>query len=325
MSRVFTLAVLSDVHYFSAAEAARGRDYEMKSIPNPLIRHALRVYRHYIWLRHPFDHSHLLDKFIERVGPVDHVIGNGDYSCDSAFVGVSDDAACESARDCLGKLRGKFGDKFLATIGDHELGKYSLVGSLGGMRLASYRRTCGELALHPFWKVELGRYVLIGVTSSLIALPVYEVEALPEERPEWRQLREQQLAEIRKTFAALKPDQRVILFCHDPTALPFLGRDETVRSKLSQVEHTIIGHLHSNLFLWQSRRLAGIPVIRFLGNGTRRMSSSLSEARLWKPFHVTLCPALAGIELLKDGGFLKIKLDEDAEQPAQIEFQRLPR
>jgi len=106
MSRVFTLAVLSDVHYFSAAEAARGRDYEMKSIPNPLIRHALRVYRHYIWLRHPFDHSHLLDKFIERVGPVDRVIGNGDYSCDSAFVGVSDDAACESARDCLGKLRG---------------------------------------------------------------------------------------------------------------------------------------------------------------------------------------------------------------------------
>jgi hypothetical protein len=71
--------------------------------------------------------------------------------------------------------------------------------------------------------------------------------------------------------------------------------------------------------------LAGMPPIRFLGNGARRMSSALHDARLWKPFHVKLCPALAGIELLKDGGYLRIKLDEDATQPAQFEFQRLPR
>ena len=87
----------------------------------------------------------------ERVGPVDGVIGNGDYSCDSAFIGVSDDAACQSAEECLAKLRAKFGGTFRATIGDHELGKFSLLGARGGMRLASYHRTCNELALEPFW------------------------------------------------------------------------------------------------------------------------------------------------------------------------------
>jgi hypothetical protein len=325
MSRAFTLAVLSDIHYFSAAEAARGRDYETRNIPNPLLRFSLKTYRHYIWLRHPSDHNRLLDTFIERASPVDHVIGNGDYSCDSAFVGVSDDAACESAQQCLGKLRGKFGAGFHATMGDHELGKYSLFGALGGMRLASYHRACGELGISPFWQVELGRNVLIGVASSLVALPVYEPETLPEERAEWKRLHELHLAEIRKAFSAIKPGQRVLLFCHDPTALPFLWREETVRSKLPQLERTIIGHMHSNLFLRKSRLLAGMPTIRFLGNGARRMSTALRDARLWKPFHVHLCPALAGIELLKDGGFLRIKLDEDARQPAQFEFQRLPR
>jgi hypothetical protein len=325
MSRAITLAVLSDVHYFSTAEGTRGADYEIRNIPNPLLRAALGAYRHYIWLRHPFEHNNLLDTFLERAGSVDAVIANGDYSCDSAFVGVSDDAACQSVRECLSKLSNRFGDSFHATIGDHELGKFSLLGARGGMRLASYHRARSELGLKPFWRVDLGRYVLLGVTSSLIAWSVFEPESLVEERSGWRKLREEHLAEIRQAFAGLRPEQRVLLFCHDPTALPFLSREESVRDKLPQLEQTIIGHLHSNLFLWKSRMLAGMPVIRFMGNGARRMSLALREARLWKPFKVRLCPALAGIELLKDGGFLRIRLDEDATRPAEFEFQRIPR
>ena len=133
------------------------------------------------------------------------------------------------------------------------------------------------------------------------------------------------MASIRKAFAALKPEQRVLLFCHDPSALPFLWRDDVVRRKLPQLENTVIGHLHSKLIFWKSRMLAGMPPILFCGNAARRISVALREGRLWKPFHVQLCPALAGIELLKDGGYLKIRLDEDAARPARFSFEPIPR
>jgi hypothetical protein len=222
-------------------------------------------------------------------------------------------------------LRGRFGAGLRATIGDHELGKLSFFGGRGGMRLGSYHRVRRELALEPFWRLELGRYVLIGVASPLIALPVYEPETLPEERPEWERLRREHLAEVRDAFAALRSGQRVLLFCHDPTALPFLWREEAVRARLSQLEQTLIGHLHSSLVFWKSRLLAGMPAIRFLGNSARRLTTSLREARFWKFFRVRLCPALAGIELLDDGGFLVLELDSDADKPVQFHRRPLPR
>src|SRR5262249_26806921 len=151
---------------------------------------------------------------------------------------------------------------------------------------------------------ELGNYTLLAVASSLVALPVFEADTLPEERPEWQRLRAEHLVEIRQGFAALRPNQRGLFFCHDPTALPFLWREEVVRGHLPQIEQTIIGHLHSKLVLWKSRILSGIPRITFLGHTAKRLSAALREARYWRPFRVRLCPALAGIELLKDGGYL---------------------
>jgi len=325
MSRVFTLGILSDIHYASAAEQARGAGYELQGVSNQLLRCLLKTHRHFIWLRHPLRQNHLLDEFLEQIGPADGVVANGDYSCNSAFVGVSDDAACQSAKECLVKLRGKFGATLHANFGDHELGKLSFVGGLGGMRLASYHRARQELELEPFWRVELGGYVLIGLVSSLVALPVFEPDTLPDERAEWERLRAQHLAGIRAAFSALRSGQRVLLFCHDPTALPFLWREEAVRGKLPQVEQTIIGHLHSPLVLWKSRVLAGMPVISFLGHTAKRLTTALREARLWKPFRVRLCPSLAGIELLKDGGYLTAELDAEANQPARFRFHRLPR
>jgi hypothetical protein len=117
----------------------------------------------------------------------------------------------------------------------------------------------------------------------------------------------------------------VLLFCHDPTALPFLWREEPIRARLTQIEQTVIGHLHSNLVMWKSRLLAGMPPIRFLGHTVQHLSTALSEARLWRPFNVRLCPALAGIELLKDGGYLTAQLDPEARQPACFRFHRLHR
>jgi len=325
MSRSVTLVVVSDIHYASAAEQARGDDFEIRGIRNPFLRIVVNVHRRYFWMHRPLRQGHLLDRFLERVDGGDYVIANGDYSCDTAFVGVSDDAACASAQECLGRLRKKFGGKFRATVGDHELGKFSLVGGRGGMRLASYHRTRSDLGLEPFWKIEAGRYVVIGIASSLVAFPVYGAESLSAERAQWEQVCRQHLEEISATFAALNGDQRVLLFCHDPTALPFLWRVPAVRERLGQVEATIIGRLHSPLVLWKTRLLAGMPHVRSLGPWARRITAALRDARSWKPFRVQLCPALAGIELLKDGGFLTVELDESGARPAKIERHRLPR
>ena len=324
MDRKVSLAILSDVHYAGAAEQARG-EYCLCQIANPLQRVAVKLYRHYFWLRDPFAHNGMLDEFIRRTRGTDVLVANGDYSCDSAFVGVSDDAALSSAAECLGKLRETFGRSLFATVGDHELGKKPLGSATGGPRLKSFTRAQEKLALPPFWVSEHGNYLLIGITSTLAALAVYEAEALPEEVLDWRALRADHLQQIRELFARLRPYQRVLLFCHDPTALPFLWREKEVREKLPQVERTIIGHLHSNIVLFKSRVLAGCPPITFMGHTVRRLSSALQEARIWRHFNVLLCPSLAGIELLKDGGFFTAELALNGSQPARFQFHPLRR
>ena len=194
----------------------------------------------------------------------------------------------------------------------------TLFGSDGGMRLASWHCATQQLGLQPFWQLAIGRYLLLGVASPLIALPANQPDALPDEWPEWQRLREAHLAEIRAAFDALQPDQRVLLFCHDPTALPFLWREESVRRRLPQVEQTVIGHLHTRLVLWKSRVLSGIPPVRFLGHSIARFTSALHEAHHWWPFRVRLCPALSGTELLNDGGYYTMQIDPAANHPAQI-------
>jgi hypothetical protein len=343
MSRDLRLAILSDVHYACAAEQTAGDDYEVRAISNPLLRLVLGLYRHHVWLRYPLRQNGQLDRFLAELGPVDFVIANGDYCCNVAAVGVSDAAAMQSARECLDKLRGKLGERLLANFGDHELGKLRLMGTRGGLRLDSWRRAITELGLPSpslswngpgelhtarragFWRLQLGNYVLLNAVSTLVALPAFENDLLPEERSGWVDLREQHLAEVRAGFAALEPWQRVLLFCHDPMALPFLWREEAVRSRLPQIEQTIIGHLHSNLILRLSRLLAGMPAIGFLGGSIRKLSTALNQARVWRHFRVRLCPSLAGIELLKDGGYLTAELDAEARRPVQFQFHPLPR
>lgn len=324
MADTLTLGLLSDIHYAGAAEQARGQDYELQGLTSRWIRFLLRNYRHWVWMRHPFGRNHLLDAFLAHAEEFDFVVANGDYSCNSAFIGVGDEAACQSAGECLGKLRQRFGPNFRATYGDHELGKITF-GKRGGMRLASWRRARTELHLEPFWQVPFGNYLLMGVVSSLIALPALEPDMLAEERSTWEQLRAEHLEAIRAAFAALRPEQRVVLFCHDPTALPFLSREETVRARLPQLELTVIGHLHSHLVLWKSRLLAGMPTVHFLGHTPRKLSRALNEARLWRPFHVRLCPALGGIEAWNDGGYCTLELEPAASRPARLRHHRLPK
>jgi hypothetical protein len=325
MSRRFRLAILSDVHYAGPREQAEGDDYEYRVLANPLLRFAIRQYRHHIWLRYPLRQNGQLDRFLAEVPGVDYAIANGDYSCNTAAFGLCDDAAMESAQECVGKLRQKFGARLRLNFGDHELGKLRLMGTRGGLRWKSWERSVAELGVSPFWKLELGNYVLFNCASTLVALPVFAADMLPEERATWEKMRADHLAELRAAFAAVQPGQRILFFCHDPTALPFLGRDEVIRARLGQIDRTVIGHLHSNFYLRLSRLLSGIPTIGFCGHTVRRLSGALREARAWKPFRVLLCPSLAGIELLKDGGFYTVELEADAARPAEFRFHPLPR
>ncbi len=310
MPETHRLLVLSDVHYAGPGEQAR-RGYELRVVKNRLHRGLIWAWRHGVWLKDPLAHNHLLDQFCAAAGEADLVVANGDYSCDSAFVGVSDAAAGDSARYVLTRLRDRFPNRLAAVLGDHELGKMSLAGRVGGPRLASWERATGELAVEPFWQRALGNRVLVGVTSTLLALPVYEAETLPAERERWRALRAAHLDQIRSALAALEPGRRWLLFCHDPTALPFLWEEPLVRERLTSLEATVIGHLHTGLIFWLSRRLAGMPEIRFLGQAIHRMSRALRQARCWRQFKVRLCPSLTGCELLKDGGFLEARLPAD--------------
>ncbi len=319
------LAVASDFHYAGPRERSRGNDYEYGDLAHPLVKHLLRLHRRHVWLRDPLAHGHLLADFLNAAAGADHVVINGDYSCDSAFIGVSDDAAFESAKMCLDAIRGRFPGRAEFVFGDHELGKLSLGGAKGGMRVASFERAVTGLGLKPFWRRDIGRYTLLGVVSTLVGLPVFTRDALTGELAEWHRLRAAHLALIRQEFQTLPSDRRVLLFCHDPTALPFLWREEAVRARLAQVEQTFIGHLHSPLILWQSRLLAGMPTITRLGPTVHRLTQALNQARHWRPFRVRLCPAVAGIELLKDGGFLWVRLDPNGRLPLSIERQKLPR
>jgi len=157
-------------------------------------------------------------------------------------------------------------------------------------------------------------------TSTLLALALFESEALPEELPEWRRLREQHLESVRRAFDSIRDGERILLFCHDPSALPFLWREESVRARLRQVERTIVGHLHSKWVMRQARWLSGMPRITFLGHTPRRLSTALREARHWAGFKILLCPSPAGLQLFKDGGYLTASIDPSGRRPAAFEF-----
>src|SRR5689334_3071143 len=115
MTNATHLALVSDLHYASPEETAR-RATMYRPIRSPLRRWLVGQYRHWFWLRDPFAHNQLLDRFLAGTRGADFAVANGDYSCDSAYVGVSDPCALASARTCLGRLRAQFAGRFQATF-----------------------------------------------------------------------------------------------------------------------------------------------------------------------------------------------------------------
>lgn len=311
------ILVLSDVHYACAAEEARG-EFEIDAVEHPVARAWVTAWMRFIWMRRPGPQNLLLDRFIRESGDADLVVANGDHTINSAFVGLSDPASLESAETCLTKLRDQFGDALHATIGDHELGKNGFAVSHGGMRLESFRLAREKLGLKPCWRTDLGRYSLIGVTSSLLGLPLFESEFLGEEAEGWRSLAEEHVREVADTFRSIPEDSRILLFCHDPSALPFLLSAPGIQDGLRKIESTVIGHLHSAMIFETAGLLAGIPRLPLPGAALKRINAGLNRARVWRDFRTRFCPCLAGIQLLNDGGFLELELDDEGDAPLKF-------
>ncbi|MDB6055779.1 MAG: hypothetical protein JWN25_3302 [Verrucomicrobiales bacterium] len=316
--------VVSDLHYACPGEQARDGHEAMK-IGNPFKRWLLNAYRRYIWLHNGLFQNHLLEPILRTDEEPDIVVANGDFSSDTGFVGLADPYALESATLCIQKLRARFSSRLKLVLGDHEFGKDSMVAGNGGLRLESYYRAVRDLEIEPVWTLTRGPFVLIGVASSLIALPTYLPETLPDERVEWQDLRRSHLENVTQAFQQVREDQRIVLFCHDPTALPYLLEIPEIKAALPKISLTIIGHLHTPLLLKLSFLLAGMPTINFLGTAFRRMSKALGKAKDWKPFHVQICPSPTGCELLKDGGYLILTLPELPHQPIQVRNFKIPR
>jgi hypothetical protein len=125
-------------------------------------------------------------------------------------------------------------------------------------------------------------------------------------------------------FEGIDSGRQIILFCHDPTALPFLVQEPAVARRLPQLACTVIGHLHSPSILRVGRCLGGMPELKWFGNTARRLSSALRKAREWSPFRVVLCPSLAGIQLFKDGGYLELSLAMPGADGPRLRRHRLP-
>lgn len=315
------LLVVSDLHFAGPQEQLR-RGHEARVMPNRLARTAAHLWRHYGWLRDPFAHNDKLGQIIAANPAPDLVVANGDFTIDSAYVGVSDDAALESAGLALGELRAAYGDRLLTTIGDHDLGKKSLFGGAGGPRWQSLLRCERELGLSRFWHREFGDYVLFGLASTPLAWPVFEAEGLADEADRWREAQATLQARIALEFSRLSPGARVLLFVHDPTALRFLWDLPEVRTRLPQVERTIIGHLHTPAIWRAARLLAGMPRLTFLGVTAHRLSTALNSAGCWQHFRLALCPAPTGCQAFKDGGWLTLELPPDR-QPTKLNCHRL--
>ena len=310
--RSYKIVILSDIHYASKKEQNEGEN-EIHKMRNPVLKLIAFIFRHFFWMRHPYAHNNKLFQFLTVAPDADLVVACGDFSCDSANIGASYPPVKESITDAIYFIQERFKDNFLPIHGDHDIGKMSLFGGNGGLRLESWQFLQEKLNFRPVWHRQIGSWRLIGICSTLLMLPILKKEILSGELSRWEKLRTNYLRELNTHLLMTTSEDKIILFCHDPTALPYLAELPSIQHLLNRkrIVLTIIGHLHTEIILKISYLLAGMPHIKFLGNSVSKMSFALRQAKIWKQFNVLLCPSLSGCQWLKDGGWLELDLSED--------------
>jgi hypothetical protein len=243
---------------------------------------------------------------VEAYSP-DWIIANGDYGGDVGGVGLSNTSTYESVASVVNVIRARFPDRCRFVFGDHDLGKYNTVLREGGIRLGSLELGEKTLGIPSFWHEIDEDIHLIGVNSSLFTLDLFLPEALTAEIPEWRRRRAEHIEHVSHAFDGLPDHARVLLFCHDPSALTALSQIPIVVERLDQIEMTVIGHLHSPTLLHLARWLPKAkgwrpkyPVARIIAHG-------LEGARSWDMFNPVVCPSTFGTGHHVSGGLLFIE------------------
>jgi hypothetical protein len=322
------IAVISDVHVLGPTELARAEESVllMSRMEDPLRRvwrKGLYRVRRRFWNTHPAWRQTAFLRALDKVDEFDPewVIANGDYGGDYGGVGLSNDATFESVSGVIDLIRRRFQGRSRFIFGDHDLGKYSTVLREGGIRLHSLERGEKKLGIPSFWHEADDEYHLIGVNSSLFTLDLFLPEALAEEIPEWRRRREEHIEHVSRAFDGLPEDARVLLFCHDPSALTALSQIPVVVRRMRHIEMTVIGHLHSPFLLkvarWMPRKKGWrpkYPVARIIAHG-------LEGARSWELFHPVVCPSTFGTGHHLAGGLLFIERDPDTRRLVTRRFR----
>lgn len=324
------LAVISDIHVLGPRElqAAHAAHDELGSDLDPIRRkwrRGLHRVRRRLWnghleLREPA-FRHALSRLLEF--DPDWIIANGDFGGDFGGTGLSNDATFESAATAVQLMRDLFANRCRFVFGDHDLGKYSTVLRGGGIRLDSLHRGEKALGIPSFWHVRDEDFHLIGVNSSLFTLDFFLPEALVDEIPVWREKRREHIEQVSHAFDGLPRNARVILFCHDPSALTALAQVPVVQKRLNHVEQTVVGHLHTPS-LMKLTKLAPLfarlnpryPVARIIAKG-------LKGAQAWQQFNPVVCPSTFGTGHHVAGGLLF--LERDANGRLATRRIRLPR
>lgn len=312
------LAVISDIHMVGPAELALANEsYEyLRQHPSPVAR-AVRssLYR----VRRRFWNGHLkwrqtaflraLDEVAEQ--RPDWLIANGDYGGDFGGTGLSNGATLDSARVVVDTIRSRFPERSRFIFGDHDLGKYSTVLREGGIRLHSLDVGERQLRISSFWHEVDECYHLIGVNSSLFTLDLFLPEALAEEIPEWQRRRAAHIEQVTRAFSELPSRGRVILFCHDPSALAVLSRIPVIARRLHQVELTVVGHLHSPTLLRLSRYAAQLSNLSPRYPVARIVATGLAGVKTWSKFNPVVCPSTFGTGHHVAGGILLLTRNAD--------------
>lgn len=308
------LAVISDIHVLGPGEHERERDLrEGLSRDAGWVRGAWRHFLHmarmrfWNWIpesRYACFLQALQD--IQDFHP-DWVVANGDYAGDARGVGLSDDATFESAAGVITLIREIFPDRCHFIFGDHDIGKYSTGLRQGGIRLASLDAGEQKLGLRSFWQEQLDRIHLIGVNSSLLTLDYFLPEALKEEIPEWEKRRDAHESQVTAAFEGLPKEARVILFCHDPSALGLLANNPAIKARQKQIELTVLGHLHEPRLLTLVQRLPKLPEWNPKYPVARIISKGIRNAKTWSMFNPIVCPSPFGTGNHLSGGLLFIE------------------
>jgi hypothetical protein len=308
------LAVISDIHLVGPAELALANSSygTLRGHPDRITRawrSGLYRVRRRFWNGHlKWRHTAFVRALDEVAGRrPDWVIANGDYGGDLGGVGLSHHATLDSARLVVDMVRGRFADRCRFVFGDHDLGKYSTLLREGGIRLHSLEVGERQLQIPSFWHERDEDYHLIGVNSSLFTLDLFLPEALAEEIPEWKRRRDEHIESVSRAFHGLPARARVILFCHDPSALTALAQLPVVQRRLPQIELTVIGHLHSPTLLKLARYAARFSNLKPRYPVARIVAHGLAGARSWNAFHPVVCPSTFGTGHHVAGGILLIQ------------------